>query len=255
MMMVLLVSSLSINFCVAQSSIFPPIWMKEGAYVEYTLAEGIMQLHNNTLFSFNDGKYTWKCIEVTGTLAKLKITLSVNKEESVTTLSTEVLVDSVNRSVYRLDGTRLGTTQLWLESNPTDGEEVVLWYSPPEKVVGKVKILNGYTQTPQGKQDSFKVTGNGTIGEDIEFFSTFHDTDTGILTFCTQWHDATINALNTSVFSTPEIYDTNIDLGPNEDPFNIIDYLPIILIGVAFTLVFIVVYRTRSKRFKPRTKA
>jgi hypothetical protein len=247
-------------FCVlvvsgfAQSSVFAPIWMKLSAYAEYSFGEGFRFLSDKTSVKYEGGTYRWECIELTGTVAKLNLTLSFNEGDSVTQFSAEALVDTLNRSAYSLDGTLLGTTHLWLESNPDNGEEVVLWDLPPDKIVGKINTFAGFTETPQGKQESYLVTGNGTINNNTALFSIYCNMNTGILTMGLPWNEATLSALNTGLINMMTLTDTNIDLGPSSNEFDFGALLPPALIVVAFVFIFVTVYRRRRKKHKPASK-
>lgn len=254
---ILLVSLLFSSWVVcvsAQSSVFAPIWMKKGAYVEYSFGDGFRFLSNKTAVEYEEGTYRWECIDVAGTLATLNVTLILSEETGVTQFSANVLVDTLNRSVFQMNGNPLGTTHLWLESSPADGEEVVLWDLSPDRVVGKIQILNGVTETPQGKQESYYVNGNGTINNNAAFFNMYCDVNTGLMTSGSLWFDGTVSALNTSVINNQVMVATNIDLGPRNDLFDFGALLPIIAIVVAFSFIFVTIYLSRRKKHKPQHK-
>jgi len=233
----------------AQSSVFAPIWMKEGAYVEYSFGDGLRYTSRDSpAVPYEGGIYRWECVELTGTLAKLNLTLSFNEEDGVTRFSAEVLVDVSNRSVYSLDGTILGTTQLWLESNPNDGEEVVLWNVPPDKIVTTIDVSPVISNTPQGKQSMYQVNANGTIGGNTAVFNPCCDLDTGLMIFGLLWNEGTLRALNTNIINSVTLSDTNIDLGPSAEAFNYAALLPPILIVVAFVFIAVTIYWKRSKK-------
>lgn len=237
----------------AQSSVFVPIWMKEGAYVEYSFDEGLRYPYGNkTAVKYESGTYRWECIELTGTIAKLNLTLSYIEKDGVTQFSATVLVDAVNRSVYGLDGTLFGNTQLWLESNPTNGQEVVLWDVPPDKIVTKVNAKPVISRTPQGKQEMYQITANGTIGDKLRVFNPCCDMSTGLMVFGLLWSEGTLRALNKGLMSGVTMSDTNIDLGPSTEAFDFGALLPIILIVVAFIAVFITIYWKRHKKHKTK---
>jgi hypothetical protein len=238
----------------AQSSVFAPIWMKEGAYVEYSFGEGIrFPSSDSRVVTYKGGTYRWECVELTGTLAKLSLTLRYNETDGVKQFSGEALVDAVNRSVYSLDETLLGTTQLWLESNPADGEQVVLWDLPPDKIVATINAKPLIINTIQGKQEAYQIIANGTIGGNMAVFNPFCDMNTGLMIFGLLWNEGTLRALNTSIVSSMTMSDTNIDLGPNENVFDFGALLPPILIVAAFVFVFVTIYWKRSKKRSQHT--
>lgn len=250
--LILFVFSACVVYGFAQSSVFAPIWMKEDAYVEFFFDEGIRFPSSDSTagVAYENGTYRWECIELTGTLAKLSLTLSYTDNVSVTKFSGEVLVDAINRSCYSLDGALLGTTQLWLEADPADGEEVVLWDVPPDKIFGTVET-NRVGETSQGKQESYKVSSrNGTIGGNTAVFDARYDTNTGLMIRGLLWNEPTLTALNTGILNSVTISDTNIDLGPSTDVFDFSALLPPIIIIVAFVAIFVTIYWKRSKKHK-----
>ena len=233
-----------------------PFWMEKGVYAEYSFTEGLVIMENTNL-EFENGTFRWECVDLTGTTAKLSITLSVNREKSNTLYSAEALVETLNRSVYGLDGNQKGTTNFWLESNPVDEQEVILWNLSADKVVGELKYLDGFTMTPQGQQDSYEMDGNGTINENPTIFTGYYDMDTGVLTTCVALKDGLFSAMDLSLLTTLIIADTNIDLGPSlnvdlgpaEEPGILNFLIPLGFVG-AFLVVFASVYKIREKSGK-----
>jgi hypothetical protein len=258
----LLIFSAFGTYVFAQSSVFAPIWMKKGAYAEYSFDDGVRFLSDNTPVEYENGTYRWECIELTGTLAKLNITLSFTEENSVTQYSAEVLVETLNRSVYTMDGTLVGTTNMWLDSNPADDEDVVVWDLPPDMVIAKINHLGGYTLTPQDAQESYEMDGHGTIDGNRVFFSAYYDMDTGIMTTGVVFNDGIFKALSTTLMNIIEFTDTNIDLGPGEtidlsqfeDAASSSVLILIIIVAIAFPFVFVIVYISRRKKYKLTTK-
>jgi len=239
----------------AQSTVFVPIWLEEGAYVEFSCGEGLWYPSSaSSGIVYESATFKWTCVDLTGTVAKLNITLTYNIEgEDPPVFSAEVLVDAVNRSVYSLDGTLLGATQLWSESNPSDGDQVVLWNIAPDKVVGTVET-NRVGETPQGKQGAYKVTGNETINGNLAVFNLRYDQNTGIMIRGLMWNEGVFKALSKGILNSVTISDTNIDLGPSTETFDINSFIPIIIIAVAFVLIFVTIYWKKSKKRKPKYK-
>ncbi|MFZ7138200.1 MAG: hypothetical protein ACOWW1_07260 [archaeon] len=232
----------------AQSTVFPPIWMEEGAFVEFSFEEGIWYPSNEPPgVVYKSGTFRWSCIELVGTVARLNLTISYNIEGEVKHLSGAALVDVINRSVYDLDGTHVGSTQLWLKSNPNNGEQLVLWDLPPDAIFGAVET-NRIGETCQGNQESYKVIGNGTINNKTAVFNLRCDMNTGLMIRGLMWNEAVFRAMNTGLMSPVIISDTNIDLGPSTDTFDFNSLFPIIIIAVAFVLVFVSIYWTRNKK-------
>jgi hypothetical protein len=238
----------------SQSSVFAPIWMKEGAFLEFSFDAGIWYPSNEPPGEhYESGTFRWTCLELNGTVAKLNLTLKFNTENGVKQRSGFALVDTINRSVYSLDGTHLGSTQLWLESNPADGSKIILWDSPPDKIWGNVET-NRIGETSQGNQESYKVTGNGTINNNTAVFNLRCDMNTGLMIRGLMWNEAVFRSMNTGLMSSVIISDTNIDLGPSTDTFDINTVIPIVLIGVAFVLIFVTIYKRGSKKHKSKRK-
>lgn len=232
----------------AQSSVFAPIWIEKGVFVELSFDKGLRASDNSSVYvTYENGTFSWECIELTGNTAKLKLTLKFNEIDGVTTMSGEALVDAVNRSVYSLDGNLLGTTQLWQESNPTS--EVILWDTSQDKIFGEAET-GRVGETPQGNQETFKVTGNGTINNNEAVFNARYDTDTGLMIRGLLWNEPTLKALKAGILNSVTISDTNIDLGPVTETFEFNLLIPILVIAGAFSCIFITVCWKRNKKRK-----
>jgi len=259
---------LSVYFIGAASADqFAPTWLKEGAYVKYTsdqvgyayLANSSHPLGNDDL-SFWNATFGWRCVSLNDTVAKLEFTFDyvgkmlnhVSLENATLQLAGEVYVDLSTRAVYGLNGSLLGTTHMWVTTNPSEGQDVVVWNVPPDKVVLPAKCKDVWFLTIQGKQDGFSLEGTATINGTSRIFLLLCDQDTGLMVDGNFGWDpiltgAGVNALllNGRVI----LSDTNIALGPTYDPTNwsiIITFVT--LPTLAFIVLFVAFYKRMRKR-------
>lgn len=248
----------------AQSSLFAPSWLKEGTYAEYIFESGTVLLNNNTsllgfdVVNYVDAAFRWECVDLNDTVAKLKVTLGFTEIErngkpaeqnETKNLTSEVYVNTVSRAVYLQNGTLIGTTHLWLPANPTVDDEIVIWDVPPDKITLKIENLTqAFTQTPQGRQRAFMVRGPGKNG----YLALICDFDTGVTTDGLTDDEPTLTTLlgvqNLSYGGIMLFADTNIDLGPSENQFDIQTLLPIVAVIAAFAIIFVTVYMRRRKK-------
>jgi hypothetical protein len=238
------------GYVYCQSSIFAPIWLEKGIYVEYSFGNGFKPSPDNAsdYVIYDSGTFRWECIGLTGNNVELKLSLSFYTEtgECVDAVSGYAIIDAVNRSVYGVDGVLLGTTQLWQEPNPDSN--VIIWDTPEIKMLGQVEA-NGYNmKTPQGLQEIYAVTGEGTINGKQAVFQGHYDVNTGLMIEGLLWNEPTLAAINAGLMNSPLISDTNIDLGPSIETVNFLVLIPIAVVAVAFSGIFIGVYWKRSNR-------
>ena len=260
----LLVLSVSIDACTAQSSsLLAPSWMKEGTYANYDLTPQGMSYTNGvldtsksvyvTFLNSTDGTaikhnnvtsvaLRWECIQLSGDMATLNVTYTITSDLPSDNFYTSAIVDvnTASRSVYLQNGTLIGTTNLWLPSSPADGQEVVLWNMPPDKVTANVttKLPNGdniwTSETPQGTQTAFQLANvAGTIdGKDFSFVGDFiltgpskvadfmsigigtYEYDTGFMLAGDLRVDPMHTALGINLGNAPSSMTTNVDMGP-----------------------------------------
>ena len=247
---------LPIVFVQAQS-FGTPIWMKEGTFVQYEFKSSVVFFLNRTIFPFeNDASATWRweCIELDDDLVTLNVSISFTGEKKSLFISKEVNVNTTNRQVMLSNGTLIGTTNLWAKANPTDGEEIVVWDAPPDRILG-VAEKGGWSYTPQGAQKIYNLEGAGAINGRNALFDSLHDIDTGIMIAGIIHHEATLFALgidSPGVSGRFLFTDTNIDLGPRELWPEILGLLPILLVVIVFISVFVILYRRRRKRRQHR---
>ena len=247
---------LPIVFVQAQS-FGTPIWMKEGTFVQYEFKSSVVFFLNRTSFPFeSDASVTWRweCTEINEDMAKLNVTIDFIGENKRLFLSTEVNVNTTSRQVFLLNGTLIGTTNLWAKANPTDGEEIVVWDTPPDRILG-VAEKRGWSYTPQGAQKIYNLEGAGTINGRNALFDSLHDIDTGIMIDGIIHHEATLFALDIDSLGVNGRFsftDTNIDLGPRELWPEIFGLLPILIIVIVFVSVFVIFYHRRRKRRRYR---
>jgi hypothetical protein len=254
---------------VQSSSVFSPTWLKKGAYVKYSVSEchieipkrrlivvnGTEVVRNSTFLHFDIGTFRWECFEVNETIANLKIILSCTKENEKTKWEANVYVDIFSRATYLENGTLLGTTLLWLPASPEAGQEIVMYDMAPDKVTMTIEGGNERMQTPQGKQKTFTIAGMKKINGKNAIFIASCDFDTGLTIYGEFSHDPTITALNIISFNGQlEFADTNIDLGPTDDPTDVTTIFVIIAIPTAFIIIFIAVYKRNIKKIKLNKK-
>jgi hypothetical protein len=250
--------------CYADS--FAPTWLKKGAYAEYTSASGHMRIFNNTRSSgsdsvdFVDCVFRWECVDLNETTAKLKLTLTYTETErngkptgkEDKQLTTEVYVNVLSRAVYLQNGTLIGTTHLWLPASLDPNTDIVMWDVPPDKITIKPTDTTSLGMTPQGKQNAFMLAayGNGTISGMSVSFHGLWDLDTGVMiSDYPRDTEPTYIALGIKRYMAILLFaDTNIDLGPGDNPLDLRTIITIIAVPVAFVTIFVAVYMRRRKK-------
>lgn len=234
-----------------------PIWMEKGTFVQHEFKSAGIVFQNRTLVPFEpDAAVTWRweCTEINDDLATLNASITVTGEKKSLFISKEVGVNTTNRQVFWSNGTLIGTTNLWAKANPTDGEEIVVWDTPPDRILGIVE-KGGWAYTPQGAQKIYNLYGKGTINGQNALFDSLHDIDTGIMIDGILHHEATLLALGIDSLGVNGRFSftaTNIDLGPRELLPEILGLLPILIIVIVFISVFVILYRRRRKRRQHR---
>ncbi|MBN2261107.1 MAG: hypothetical protein JW702_11205 [Clostridiales bacterium] len=248
------------------SSIYSPTWLKHGAYVEYVFGNGVVQFYNSSnklgfdFIVFSDAYFKWECIELNETSTKIRIKLSLTETStngnesginSTSDITTDVIINLNNRGVYLSNGTLIGTTHLWLPSNPIPGDNIVLWDVPPYEVILKISdVISFAPETPQGSQKVFKIEGSGSTGGVKSVFTVLSDFDTGILIDGGLNNEGTMRALNIRDFSHNGrmfMNDTNINLGPDDTSLDVIAIFSALAIPIASVIIFIGIYRKRKK--------
>jgi hypothetical protein len=281
----LLILLLPIATCTAQStSLLAPSWMKEGTYVNYDLTptgdeykNGVLQTSKSVYLTFlnsTDGSgieyhnvtsvvLRWECIKLSGDMATLNITYTLISDLPSDNFYTSILldIDVVSRSVYLQNSTLLGTTHLWLPSNPAEGQEIVFYDSPPDKVTANVTSIgfNGekmYTsQTPQGFQNVFRLENivgvlNGKPADDGSVGgSGMYDFDTGLMVVGSLMFEPMPTALGLTINDAVNRIETNVDLGPQRV---VIDWgyvlgLAAFAVSMVLVAVLLVMKRRRKK--------
>lgn len=231
-----------------------PIWMKEGAFVQYEFKSAGIVFQNQTLIPFKpyaSVTWRWECTGLDNDLATLNVSIKVTRENRTLLLLKEVDVNTTSRQVFLSNGTLIGTTHLWATANPMNGEEILLWDVLPDRIVGVVEIKGGWYHTPQGAQKIYKIGGTGTINDDNTHIRTTHDVDTGIMISGLIANEATLFALDIDsplVNGAFLFTDTNIDLGPRELWPEILGLLPILIVVILFISVFVIFYQRRRRR-------
>lgn len=239
--------------CVQPVSGTLPPWLKPGKWVEYKSRLYSLSFLNGTKVSSDSGFKTVlriECLTVKVDTAEMNVTLEAMTQNIY--LSAKVYVDA-DRNVTLPGGKYVGKTFLWLPRNPKQGENLTLTDSETANA-----HVGGYTATCQGYQKCFLVDTLKTY-----WIDGLYDLDTGILvdgTFLKGSYtaEATMLALNISrvLSDSLELADTNIDLGPREWLYEIIDLIPLFLPLMAFMLILIyMLHRRRRRRKKMSTHA
>jgi hypothetical protein len=230
-------------------------WMNVGVFVEYQFESPMVIFSNNTIITFNGSVafYRWECVELDGYQAKVVVSLRIEEEKGEILFSNEAYINVNNRSVKLLNGTSIGTTCLWLDPFPIEGEDVILWDSYKGEILAKVDISTYFSNSPQGKQKVFGVTIRNEENEE-RYFHGFYDFDTGIKLDGTFQGEATCVVLgiqNLLFNGTVSLSKTNINLN-SENNNNQVSSL-YWLIAFLIVYVFVSVYRCirmQSKRRK-----
>ncbi|MBT0158660.1 hypothetical protein G4O51_01605 [Candidatus Bathyarchaeota archaeon A05DMB-2] len=255
----------------SNASNFAPTWLREGTYVKYTTNQvGYAYVANNSnplgsdTLSFWNATFGWRCISINDTIAKLSFTLNytgkelnkVSLDNATLQLTGEVYVDLSSRAVYDLNGSLLGTTHMWVSANPSEGQEVVVWDVPPDKVGLPAKCNGIWFTTIQGRQDGFSLEGTGKINGVSTNFLILCDQDTGLMIDGNFGWDPLITSAGINALLLNGIVmlsDTNIALGPTSDPTN----WPLIIMlatlpTIAFIGLFVIFYKYMHKKHKNR---
>lgn len=246
---------------------FVPTWLKEGAYVKYTTDQvGYAYLANNSqpscsdTLSFWNATFGWSCVSINNTVAKLEVTLDyvgkelngVSLDNATLQITGEVYVELATRAVYDLNTSLLGTTHMWVSSDSSEGQDVLVWAVPPDKVVLPAKCKDVWFSTIQGKQDGFSLQGTITINNETRNLLLLCDQDTGLMVDGSfEWDPiltgAGINALLLNGIVV--LSETNINFGPTYDPSNwclIVIFATVIVL--AFMIFFVIFYKRMSKK-------
>lgn len=198
----------------------PPSWIKAGAYAQYQFTSTGVAFHNHTLIEFKNnatGTFRWECTNLKNQIATLNISLSFNTTKSFALFET-VNVNISSREVFSTNGTFIGVTFLWGPTNITDGQNIILWNNPPDKIEGTTSIL-GNGATPQGLQKAYILQANGTIsGKQTQIIS-FYDIDTGFFIDGYLTNDILLTVTGIHYFGINgmiKFNETNVNLGPSE---------------------------------------
>lgn len=245
------------NSYVIASNNFSPTWLKKGAYAEYlfpSIGSSIQVTPEGDVITTElpEAVFRWECVELNETFANLEITFYYNETETEQHLF-NVFVHIFNRAVYLQNGTLIGTTSLWLPANPSPEEDIIVWDVPPDRIIFNIAnpTLETRVVTPQGRQRPFKIDGMSELANGKMF--SIHitcDFDTGVLINGQLDSEPTIKLLGISGFmvSTITLLDTNIDLGPNDNPIDLRTISTVAALTAAFIIIFVTVYRRRTKR-------
>ncbi len=263
MLLTFAIVSIAILAIIHCSAVSAPTWLEKGAYVYYTYGSGyiktpeerILFVNNTNVVlpytsrAFDNAKYRWECIDINGTIAQLNVTMVAEKENITMRWTEIVFVNTLDRSVYLQNWTLVGTTSLWLPANPSPDDDIVLWNMPPDSVTLRIENRSEveYTTTIQGKQKTFTVMGMGQIGGANKIFTLMCDFDTGLTVDGGFENEPTIKSLNiTELIGDFSFSDTNIDLGPPNDPIGFRTIIIFAAVPAAFVITFVAAYRRRK---------
>jgi hypothetical protein len=269
---------------------FAPSWLKEGTYAKY---EPNTSRSNNLgfvqFFNVTDPKYTgtnymlshaadtlntisssftWRCISINDTIAKLQVTLDYvgnstgsncdDNFEYVTNSSRIVsfqltgvaYVNLYTRGVHNADGVFLGTTHLWLPANPNNNQEIILWEEDSKTITSAVTIdrTTSWTTTVQGKQDIFEIKETR-VKDQYTLGYPFYDLDTGLFVGGVCPWDSIFAVVGVSFCNVGVLTETNISLGPERSAINWYQILPYVIIPIAIILLVatLIIKRRRKK--------
>jgi hypothetical protein len=273
-LLALLIFSFVTSLCSADSSVLVPSWLKNGTYAEYSFVDGMIFVSGVTedfeKVRFVNGTFRWECVNLDENIATLNLSFEYIQteingkalEENKTVLLVEdVYVDTVSRAVYLQNGTLLGTTTFWLPANPSTCDEIVLWDVPPDRIIQTVSNLSEIqtrVRTPQGSQYAFKIEKQGTINGTNVFFNGLYDFDTGVLDQNGLEREPFVRALEISnIFWNGVMHfsSTNIDLGPSINSSDYSSFMFVIMLAVAFVIVFVAVYRgKKGNRYRKKRR-
>jgi hypothetical protein len=254
----------------ANADSFAPTWLKNGVYAEYSgFRNGGIYVLNSVNTSITDhigfvnGTFRWDCLEFNETTAKIKSTLTVTQidvngkalsENKSVQYTGEFFVDTRTRAVFLLNGSNIGTTCLWVPSNPSTNEEIVMWDLPPDTVVIKSNVPDKApnVMTPQGLQRAFDLIGQGQIAGSTASFSAAYDFDTGVLCYGRMAIEPAITSVlgfeSFKYSGTMKFENTNIDLGPGGETFDLQVAGILAALIVAIIIIFLAVFKRKKAR-------
>ena len=259
---VLAVSFISLT----NATVFTPSWLNEGAYVQYTTDQvGYAYVANSSAIdgfdtlAFWNATFGWRCTSLNDTMAKLLFTFSylgmelndVSLDNATLQLTGEAYVDLYTRAVYDLEGSLLGTTHLWVTANPAEGQEVVVWDVPPDKISLPAQCKDTWFTTIQGKQDGFIVEGDVKINGTSTFILVLCDQDTGLMIDGSFAWDPIISSagINILLLNGMVIFsDTNISLGPEYNPTNWPLTIVLVALPIIAVITLLVTYYKRAHK-------
>lgn len=243
---------------IADSQSDGPVWIKVGTYAKYNIEPPTLLFQNGSIMKMNDTPVTfsWICIEINSTIAKLKVTVECDTENPTVDRNTTVYANTLTRDVFFSNGTLLGQTSLWTQPYPTQDEKRVLLNTPQSNLVGYV---NGAGNHPmyfdthiQGVQKVFELRVNGTFKDrNIHFGLLLNDFNTGVmLVGAITFYEPTFVQFGIRTFDLTQLrlVDTNIDFGHAELSFAIREAIPYVALIVAFILITLGIYYAKRKK-------
>ena len=244
------------NTNTTNTSVSNPSWMHVGAFAAYDFSCAGVICTNNTLVTLGnhtEAALRWQCLDVKDSFSKLEISLILRGENKTLTFMSIAFVNMTDREVYLTNHTLVGTTHFWA---PINQAKVTLWEKYPDRIIATQQI-GSWSNTPQGPQKIFILSGHGTIDNKSINIDNFYDTDTGVMTDSTLQYEGSLYAINLSIILVNgrlKFTDTNINLGPSEIWPELANYLPIAIFALGFFGVSLVIYRRRNGRKRNRKR-
>src|SRR5665647_32986 len=81
---------LQLNYVASASQSDGPIWLKEGTYAKYAIDPSRVGFLNNTFIFAKTGTdvtYTWRCVDLNDTIAKLEVSIECETVNATVNLS------------------------------------------------------------------------------------------------------------------------------------------------------------------------
>jgi hypothetical protein len=242
-----------------QQTTATPVWLKIGAYAEYSFNSPGIAFYNDTFLEFKNNSnliWRWQCVDLNMNDARILVSLNGTLPNgTICLLKNEVTVNLLNRSVYLDNGTLIGTTHLWLPSNPSSDDLITLWDVAPDKIQMKTTQQNVRGETCQGLQESYTIGGTATGLRNIGYKGNLTcyimcDSDTGILIDTSNImgdSEGVLKALNVMfVFVNGRFMfsNTNIDLGSSVLSGDVsssdVNPMNVLLLIIPFSILFVI---------------
>jgi len=231
-----------------------PSWMSQDVYAEYKFNSTGVAFKNLTAITFQNGAlatFRWQCIETSGNMATLNISVNFDGNSSFT------VSNIVTHEVFLTNDTFVGLTFLWGPTNVQVNDTVILWNNPPEVFEGDISF-SGTATTPQGTEKIYNMFANGTIAGKYAHIDRLYDLDTGVFVDGYLADDIVFSILGFNYLGGQgqlTFSNTNINLGPSEQTPTSYNVLIILLVSIiSLSLLFAVIYANRRSSRKSQRR-